>query len=49
MDALNALPTDSLTSALMACCGSRRWARAMAARAPYSSTSALQAAAKLEW
>lgn len=36
-------------AALLKCCGSRRWARAMAARSPFIDEAALLAAADEEW
>ncbi|KAA0935454.1 MULTISPECIES: 2-oxo-4-hydroxy-4-carboxy-5-ureidoimidazoline decarboxylase [Streptomyces] len=41
----NALPADEAERALLTCCGSRRWARRVAAHRPYPDLEALLAAA----
>jgi OHCU decarboxylase len=46
---LNDLPAAGAERALLACCGSRAWAAAMAARRPFASLDALLAAADEEW
>jgi 2-oxo-4-hydroxy-4-carboxy-5-ureidoimidazoline decarboxylase len=49
MDALkrlDALPQPEALAAFLRCCGSRRWARAMARGRPYGDEAALQAAAE---
>jgi OHCU decarboxylase len=46
---LNALPSGRVEEALLACCGSRRWARAVAARRPFASREALLTAADEVW
>ncbi|MBI0379247.1 OHCU decarboxylase, partial [Streptomyces albiflaviniger] len=35
LDRLNTAPADAAEAALLACCGSRRWARLIAAHRPY--------------
>ncbi|MFF4670308.1 2-oxo-4-hydroxy-4-carboxy-5-ureidoimidazoline decarboxylase [Streptomyces sp. NPDC001279] len=42
----NALPPADAEAALLACCGSRRWARRLAAHRPYPDPGALLAAAE---
>ncbi|PJE94810.1 hypothetical protein CUT44_27060 [Streptomyces carminius] len=42
---LNTAPAADLTAALLACCGSRRWARDIAAHRPYPDLESLLAAA----
>jgi 2-oxo-4-hydroxy-4-carboxy-5-ureidoimidazoline decarboxylase len=46
---LNALPLDEVRRALEACCGSRRWSAAVAARRPFASGERLQEIAEQEW
>jgi OHCU decarboxylase len=46
---LNALPSAAAEAELLACCGSRRWARELAARRPFAAPSALLAAADEVW
>ena len=46
---LNALPAEDAEAALLACCGSRAWARGVAARRPFASEEALFAAADAVW
>jgi 2-oxo-4-hydroxy-4-carboxy-5-ureidoimidazoline decarboxylase len=49
VDALNAMPPDAARSALLRCCGSRRWAEAMTARRPFASADdVLHAASEIE-
>ncbi|MEV5598986.1 2-oxo-4-hydroxy-4-carboxy-5-ureidoimidazoline decarboxylase [Streptomyces sp. NPDC052496] len=45
LDRLNAAPPDAAEAALLLCCGSRRWARRLAAHRPYPDADALLAAA----
>ncbi|MFH8347973.1 2-oxo-4-hydroxy-4-carboxy-5-ureidoimidazoline decarboxylase [Streptomyces sp. NPDC018045] len=45
LDRLNAAPPDAAEAALLLCCGSRRWARRLAAHRPYPDPEALLAAA----
>ena len=47
--ALNALPDDEAQAALAACCGSPRWAAAMAGHRPFADLAALEAAAEEVW
>jgi len=49
IDALNRLSTDEAMRDLLCCCGSKRWATAMAARRPFSSADALHAVADDVW
>lgn len=49
LDALNALPAVAAEAELLKCCGSGRWARAVAGRRPFSSEEELLAAADEEW
>lgn len=49
LDALNALPAEQAAAELLKCCGSSRWARALAGRRPFSSDEQLLAAADEEW
>ncbi|MES4901179.1 2-oxo-4-hydroxy-4-carboxy-5-ureidoimidazoline decarboxylase [Streptomyces sp. NPDC000395] len=44
LDHLNAAPAGAAEDALLACCGSRRWARRLAAHRPYPDLDALLAA-----
>lgn len=44
LDRLNTAPADAAEAALLACCGSRRWARLIAAHRPYPDLEALLAA-----
>jgi OHCU decarboxylase len=46
---LNALPADEVEAVLLACCGSRAWARRMAAHRPFASDDALFATADAVW
>jgi 2-oxo-4-hydroxy-4-carboxy-5-ureidoimidazoline decarboxylase len=46
---LDALDTASCTEALLRCCGSRRWAAAMAAARPFASAADLHEAALRIW
>jgi OHCU decarboxylase len=46
---LNALPARRAEAALLACCGSRTWARDVAARRPFASSQALLGAADEVW
>ena len=46
---LNALSAADAEAELLACCGSRRWAREMAARRPFADVAALLAAADEVW
>jgi OHCU decarboxylase len=46
---LNGLPRDEAELRLRACCGSRAWASAVAARRPYADLPALMKAADLVW
>lgn len=45
LDHFNAQPPDAAEHALLACCGSRRWARSLAGHRPYPDVAALLAAA----
>ncbi|MZE79778.1 2-oxo-4-hydroxy-4-carboxy-5-ureidoimidazoline decarboxylase [Streptomyces sp. SID5475] len=45
LDHFNAQPPDTAEHALLACCGSRRWARSLAGHRPYPDVAALLAAA----
>lgn len=49
LDRLNALDADEAERALLACCGSRAWARRMAAARPFASEAALLARAEEAW
>jgi OHCU decarboxylase len=49
LDGLNALPAAGAEAELLACCGSRRWAREIAARRPFADAAALLAAADEAW
>jgi OHCU decarboxylase len=46
---LNALDDDAAAGELLRCCGSRRWARTMAASRPFSSVTAIARAADALW
>ena len=46
---LNALPAGEVRTALLACCGSSRWADAMAARRPFATLDAMLDAADDVW
>ena len=46
---LNALPADEAVRALLQCCGSTKWARAMAASRPFANMSVLASAADVTW
>jgi 2-oxo-4-hydroxy-4-carboxy--5-ureidoimidazoline (OHCU) decarboxylase len=45
LERFNAAPTDTAERALIACCGSHRWARRLAAHRPYPDLASLLAAA----
>jgi 2-oxo-4-hydroxy-4-carboxy-5-ureidoimidazoline decarboxylase len=49
LDNLNSLSQTDAQAAFLSCCGSRRWAQAMAARRPYASAAELSAAAEQIW
>ena len=49
LDELNGLPSAKAEEALLTCCGSQRWASALAARRPFASMDNLQKAAEDEW
>jgi OHCU decarboxylase len=49
LDRLNALAADEAERALLACCGSRAWARRMADARPFASEAALLATAEEAW
>lgn len=49
LEGLNALPAAQAEAELLACCGSRRWARETAARRPFGGVGALLAAADEVW
>jgi OHCU decarboxylase len=49
LEGLNALPAADAEAELLACCGSRRWAREMAARRPFAGVAALLAVADQAW
>ena len=49
LEGLNALPPEAAEAELLACCGSRRWARELAARRPFGGAAALLAAADEVW
>lgn len=49
LDELNTLPGAAGEETLLKCCGSQRWARAVAARRPFDSIEDLQQAAEEEW
>jgi 2-oxo-4-hydroxy-4-carboxy-5-ureidoimidazoline decarboxylase len=49
LDRLNALDAGDLADALRRCCGSQRWVREVAARAPFSDQAGLFAAADSAW
>lgn len=49
LDELNAAPADVTGRALLACCGSARWAAAMVARRPFRDATALARAADEVW
>jgi 2-oxo-4-hydroxy-4-carboxy-5-ureidoimidazoline decarboxylase len=46
---LNGMPVSGAAKALVACCGSRRWVKAMVARRPFKSREAVFAAADEIW
>lgn len=46
---LESLEPDARREALLRCCGSRRWARRVAASAPFGSDAELQATAEAVW
>jgi OHCU decarboxylase len=49
LDELNALPEDVAVRELLGCCGSRRWARMMAAARPFASAAAMTVSAEVIW
>ena len=49
LDELNGLPAAKVESEVLRCCGSQRWAKALAARRPFASMEELQEAAEAEW
>ena len=49
VDHLNGLDAQALEAALMRCCGSTRWAQAMAAMAPFTSRAQLFGEAENQW
>ncbi len=49
LDELNALDSDVARDQLLRCCGSSRWASAMAAARPFGTTGAMQASAAAIW
>lgn len=49
VDALNALSAEDAERALLTCCGSRAWARRMAAARPFADSAELLARADAEW
>jgi OHCU decarboxylase len=49
LEGLDALPAADAGAELLACCGSRRWAREMAPRRPFADVAALLAAADEVW
>jgi OHCU decarboxylase len=49
LQSLNSLPRDAAEAELLRCCGSQRWARAMAAKRPFPDAAALIAAADETW
>ena len=49
IEQLNALPPGEAAAELLACCGSRQWARHMAARRPFAQKSELLSAADAIW
>jgi OHCU decarboxylase len=49
LDRLNALPREEAEARLLACCGSRQWARRLASERPFRSASDLADAADRIW
>ena len=49
LDELNGLPDAEARRALLACCGSERWARKVAAKRPFRSVDELHRVAEDEW
>ena len=49
IDHLNALPSDEAERELLTCCGSREWARRMAAARPFASVDELMERADAVW
>ncbi|MBD0320570.1 MAG: 2-oxo-4-hydroxy-4-carboxy-5-ureidoimidazoline decarboxylase [Gemmatimonadetes bacterium] len=49
LDRLNALPADDAERELLTCCGSREWARRMAAERPFATPDALLGRADSVW
>jgi OHCU decarboxylase len=49
VERLNALPAEAAEQALLACCGSRAWARRVAAARPFEDFDALVTAAHADW
>lgn len=49
LDRLNALPREDAEAQLLACCGSRQWARRLAAERPFASADDLADAADRIW
>lgn len=49
LDELNALPVQAAERELLACCGSTRWASAMATRRPFPDAAAVYRAAEEVW
>lgn len=49
LDAFNALSREAAQAELLRCCGSARWAAAVAARRPFATPADLLAAADAEW
>ena len=49
LDLFNRLSTDEAMRALLRCCGSRRWAQAVASQRPFSDEAAILAAADEVW
>jgi OHCU decarboxylase len=49
LDRLNALPREEAEGRLLACCGSRQWARRLASERPFRSASGLADAADRIW
>lgn len=49
LNELNGLPASEAESELLKCCGSRRWAKTVAARRPFKSKEDLHRTAEIEW
>lgn len=49
LDRWNALPVDEAANEILPCCGSRAWARGMAARRPFSDEASVLAASDETW